>query len=89
MDFEWDQRKARANLKKHRVSFFRAMEVFRDELSLTVLDPDSSETEVRYLIFGQTIAGKHLVVCFTERDNGIRLVSARHMTPLERKAYEQ
>jgi uncharacterized DUF497 family protein len=88
MEFEWDDGKARANLKKHGVAFAKAMEVFSDELSSTVLDPDSSETEPRYLIFGQTGAGKRLVVCFTERDNGVRLISARHMTPRERKAYE-
>lgn len=89
MEFEWDQRKARANLVKHRVAFLKAMEVFGDELSLTVHDPDNSEIESRYLIFGQTSTGKHLVVCFTERDNRVRLISARHMTPLEREAYEQ
>jgi uncharacterized DUF497 family protein len=88
MEFEWNPGKARANLKKHRVAFLTAIEVFSDVLSSTVLDPDSSEDEPRYLIFGQTSADKHLVVCFTERDNRVRLISARHMTPLERKAYE-
>jgi uncharacterized DUF497 family protein len=89
MEFEWGHGKARANLKKHRVAFAMAREVFDDELSSTVDDPDSSDVEPRYLIFGQTSDGKHLVVCFTERDNRVRLISARHMTPLERKAYEQ
>ena len=89
MDFEWDKDKARTNHRKHRVSFFEACEVFGDELSSTVPDPDHSIEEDRYLIFGQTVVGRHLVVAYTERYGRIRIISAREMTPRERKAYEQ
>lgn len=88
MDFEWDPDKANANLRKHAVSFFDATAVFGDILSSTVPDPDGSVGEHRYLIFGQTRRGAHLVVSFTDRDDKIRLISARPMTARERAAYE-
>ena len=89
MDFEWDPDKARANESKHGVSFFEACEVFDDDHSSTARDPDHSLDENRYLIFGMSKGGKHLVISYTERNGRIRLISAREMTPRERKAYEQ
>jgi uncharacterized DUF497 family protein len=47
MDFEWDNRKARSNFESHGVSFAEATEVFGDDLSSTVADPDHSEGERR------------------------------------------
>jgi uncharacterized DUF497 family protein len=89
MDFEWDPAKAKSNESKHRVSFFEACEVFDDNHSSTVRDPDHSAGENRHLIFGVSKGGRHLVVSYAERDDRIRLISARQMTPRERKAYEQ
>ena len=89
MDFEWDPAKARLNESKHRVSFFEACEVFDDDHSSAVRDPDHSVDEDRYLIFGVSKGGGYLVVSYTERGDRIRLISARQMTPLERKAYER
>jgi len=89
MDFEWDTAKASANESKHGVSFFEACEIFDDDLSSAVRDPDHSLEEDRYLIFGISKGGKYLVVSYTERVDRIRLVSARQMTLQERKAYEQ
>ena len=89
MEFVWDPEKARTNEAKHDVSFFEACEVFSDELSSTVRDPDHSLDENRYLIFGISKVGRHLVVSYTDRDGRIRLISARPMTPQERRAYEQ
>jgi hypothetical protein len=89
MDFEWDPDKARANESKHGVSFFEACEVFDDDHSSTTRDPDHSLDENRHLIFGMSKDGKHLVVSYTERNGRIRLISAREMTPRERRAYEQ
>lgn len=89
MEFEWDPEKALLNERKHDVSFFEAREVFADHLSLAVPDPDHSEDEERFLIFGQSISGRCIVVSYTERGSRFRLVSAREMTPRERKAYEQ
>jgi uncharacterized DUF497 family protein len=89
MDFEWDPAKARANEQKHGVSFFEASEVFDDDHSSAVRDPDQAVDEDRYLIFGMSKDGKYLVVSYTERGDRIRLISARQMTPRERRAYEQ
>ncbi len=88
MDFEWDPKKALENERKHGVSFVEATQVFGDELSRSVPDPDYSKAEDRFLIFGQTATGRNLVVSFSEREFRIRLISARNMTPQERRAYE-
>ena len=88
LDFEWDPKKARANYLKHGVAFLEAVEVFHDELAVTVPDPDHSEPESRYLTFGATFARRCLVVSYTERGDTIRVISARTMTPRERRAYE-
>ena len=89
MDVEWDPVKARANEQKHGVTFFEACEVFDDDHSSAIGDPDHSVGENRYLLFGMSKGGKYLVVSYTEHGDRIRLISARQMTPRERKAYEQ
>ncbi|HVN84548.1 MAG TPA: BrnT family toxin [Candidatus Binatia bacterium] len=88
MEFEWDPRKARDNERKHGVHFQEAVEVFGDDHSSTVADPDHSLGEARYLTFGRTKSGRCLVVGFTERGDRLRLISARPMTRQERQAYE-
>ena len=40
-------------------------------------------------LIGYALGGRHLVVSYTERNGRIRLISARQMTPRERRAYEQ
>lgn len=89
MDFEWDHKKGAANERKHGVTFEQAAQVFADDYSSTVRDPDHSIEEERFLIFGKTQSGRHLVVAFTERSGRIWIVSARPMTPRERRGYEQ
>jgi len=88
MEFEWDIGKARANEKKHKVSFYEASEVFDDDYSLSLPDPDHSIDEARYLIFGKSHQDRYLLVSYTERNSRIRVISARLMTAIERKAYE-
>jgi len=89
MDFKWDETKAYTNQKKHGVSFIEASEIFDDDYSSCVHDPDHSYEEERYLIFGVSSKGTYLVVSYTERFDTIRIISARRMTRQERKAYEQ
>ncbi|KAB2932535.1 MAG: BrnT family toxin [Candidatus Contendobacter sp.] len=89
MDFEWDETKARTNERKHGIAFLEATEVFGDDHSSCVHDPDHSYGEDRYLLFGVSSKGNFLVVSYTERSGVIRLISARRMTRQERKAYEQ
>ena len=89
MDFEWDETKASVNQKKHGISFIEASEVFNDDFSSCVHDPDHSYEEERYLLFGISSKGNYLVVSFTEKNDTIRIISTRRMTNQERKAYER
>ena len=89
MQFEWDSEKSKANLRKHGVSFEEASSVFLDDLSLTGDDPDHSSDEDRFVMFGLSGMGHLLVVAYTEREEHIRIISARPMTGSERKLYEE
>lgn len=89
MDFEWDKSKAAANLSKHSVSFEEAKTVFNAPLYVDFYDPDHWDNEERYLIVGRSNQERLLVVSYTERDNSIRLISARVVTRSEREAYEE
>ena len=87
--FEWDLTKAAANFRKHGVSFQEASTAFADPASLTIADPDHSIAEDRYLLIGVSIVGRLLVVSHTEREDTIRIISARAAAPRERKCYEE
>ncbi len=86
---EWDSNKAKSNQKKHGVSFEEAKTVFQDPLSINFDDPDHSRQENRYIIIGLSRQGIYLFVSHTERENKIRLISARLLTPKERRDYER
>jgi len=86
---EWDNRKAAANRRKHGVSFEEAVSALEDPLAVTYRDPDHSEQELRFLTFGVSSTGRILVVAHTEREEAIRLISARPATRRERRAYEE
>ena len=60
-----------------------------DPLYIDFYDPDHSIEEHRYLIMGQSTAGRLLIVSYTERGEVVRLISAREMTLSERRAYEK
>jgi uncharacterized DUF497 family protein len=89
MEFEWDPEKALRNLSKHGVSFQEAATVFGDPLAVTYFDPDHSKEEDRFLTFGHSSAGHLLVVSHTDREDRIRIISARRATREERKSYEE
>jgi len=89
MEFEWDENKAAANLSRHGVSFDEAKTVFDDPVYVDFYDPDHSYDEHRYIISGQSRQGRLLIVSYTERENVIRLISAREVTRGEREAYEE
>jgi len=89
VDFEWDAEKAARNLEKHEISFDEAASVFADPLYVDFYDPDHSAEEHRYIIIGLSDVGRLLLVSYTERENIIRLISAREVTPSERRAYEE
>ncbi|MBC8264859.1 MAG: BrnT family toxin [Anaerolineales bacterium] len=89
LNFEWDEEKAKANLKKHCVSFDEATTVLGDPFSITILDPDHSADEQRYVDVGSSDKGRILVVVYTERWANIRIISCRKAMPSERRLYEE
>lgn len=89
MRFEWNPAKARANLRKHGVSFEEACSVFYDPLAATGVDPDHSEGENRFVTFGVSSRHRLLVVAHTEHGDVIRIISARIATRSERHIYEE
>lgn len=88
MEFEWDDEKAESNEKKHGVAFAEAMTVFGDPLSLTGYDPDHSTTEDRFVTMGLSELGRLVIVSHVDRDDKIRIISAREANRIERKDYE-
>jgi uncharacterized DUF497 family protein len=87
--FAWDARQADANLRKHGVSFAEAATAFEDPLSITVPDPDHSRGEERFILIGRSRQQHLVVVAHVERDETIRIISARPASRLERLTYEE
>lgn len=88
--FEWDERKAAANLNKHQISFDLAITVFDDPSALIALDQKHSKVESREWVIGLSDKGI-LVVVFTKRMSGhsYRLISARKANRKEKSLYEE
>lgn len=87
VSFEFDPKKAGANLRKHGVSFADAEPVLYDLRALTREDADTAG-EQRFVTVGTDAFGRLLTVCWTECGSAIRLISARLATAHERKCYE-
>ena len=87
--FEWDPRKAAANLRKHGVSFEDAQSAFSDESARLIDDPDHSTDEDRFLLMGLASSLRILVVahCYREAGGVIRIISARRATREEQRFY--
>ncbi len=89
MEFEWDESKATANLKKHGVSFEEAKTVFDNALAVIFDDEAHSVGEKREIMIGHSRDNRLLLISFTERPNAIRIIIARLATRREREDYEQ
>jgi uncharacterized protein len=89
VEFEWGPEKAAGNVRRHRVSFNEAATVLDDPLSTTFPDEAHSEGEMRFVTVGVSQRGRLLVVAHTERNDTIRIISARRATRREREFYEQ
>jgi len=87
--YEWDPKKAKANLRKHRVSFEEAATVFLDPLAVTYPDPDHSGEEMREITVGYSSKGGVLFLSHTQREDRIRISGARKATLRERKQHEE
>ena len=89
MEFEWDEVKNAANIRKHGVSFEEAATVFGDPSSDTFDDPDPSAQEFRLITTETSEEGRLLVVAHTDREDQIRIISARELMKQERRSYEE
>ena len=87
VSFEFDPKKAAANLRKHGVSFAEAEPVLYDPMALTREDANAI-SERRFLTVGMGALGRVLMVCWTERNQTARVISARLASAQERKSYE-
>jgi uncharacterized protein len=92
LHFEWDERKSRANDKKHGIDFETAQLVFDDPLCVTFVDR-VVDTEQRWHAIGTVESLIILIVAHTYRDEPdgevIRIISARPATLHERRLYAE
>jgi uncharacterized DUF497 family protein len=86
LEFDWDPLKAQANLRKHRVPFLKACEVFKDVNRLERLDNSGQYGEERWNVLGR-VEQAILFVVYTQRGERIRLISARRATRNEQQTY--
>ena len=89
LQFEWDNRKAASNRKKHGVSFEEAKSAFYDEQAVVFYDPDHSDEEERFILLGTSCKSNQLVVChcFREGETMVRIISARKADKEEANTY--
>ena len=89
LHFTWDEKKNRANTRKHGVTFEEATSSFSDEFAREFCDPDHSDDEDRFLLLGLSARLRVLVVshCFRESETLIRIISARKADRQERQDY--
>ncbi len=88
--FEWDAAKNARNKRKHGVSFEEAQTVFYDDWGILIKDEHEHGQEERFVLIGTSATLRVLVVnhCYREKDQVIRLISARKANRSERKDYE-
>jgi uncharacterized DUF497 family protein len=89
LEFEWNSAKARANFRRHGVSFDLAKTVFKDPFAIERLDDREDHGEERFVIVGVAEAKVLLFVAYTERQERIRIISARRATQYEQDDYFQ
>jgi len=87
-EFEWDDAKAEANLKKHGVSFATATRVFDDAFAFVEQDIGDDHGEERFIAVGM-VEGRLITAIYTERGDRIRIISARKATSNEQRDYYQ
>ena len=90
LEFEWDPKKAEANLKNHGgVSFEEGMTVFADPLAKIFKDEEHSHNEQREVVIGHSTRQPLILVSFTAAGTRVRINSAREVTATEREDYEE
>lgn len=89
--FEWDEKKDKANFRKHGVWFEEGKTIFHDPYARLIHDPDHSEEEDRFVLLGMSEKLRLLVVChvYKKDDEIIRIFSARKARRDEIKEYRR
>ena len=87
MRFQWDSYKAKLNIQRHKVTFTEATEAFFDPNAVDDFDPDHSDEEARYNLIGLS-SRRLLFVVYAEKDNAVRIISARKAEKKHRRVYE-
>ena len=85
MEFEWDEAKRLANLRKHSIDFANVSAVFEGDI-ITVEDDRFEYGEQRFITLG-LLQGLVIAVVHTERDECTRIISARKATKYEQRTY--
>ena len=87
-EFDWDGGNAEKNWVRHRVSQSECEQIFFNRPLVIAEDDLHSDEELRHYALGQTDAGRPLFLVYTLRGEKVRVISARDMTPRERKEFE-
>ena len=87
-DFEWNPKKAERDFRKHEIGFEETCSIFDDLLFITVLDEEHTKDEERYITIGLSNKHRLFLVAHTDRNNCIRIISARKATKNEEKFYQ-
>ena len=88
MGFQWDQKKAAINLRKHGVDFADAVGIFEDVHALTLRE-EIHLSESRFVSTGIDFLGRAVTVVYAFRNDDYRIISARPATKSERNEYER
>ena len=89
LEFEFDKAKAKANFRRHGMSFDLARTVFSDPFAIERLDDREEHGEERFVIIGVAEGKALLFVAYTQREDRIRIISARRATRYEQDDYFQ
>jgi uncharacterized protein len=88
LEFEWDEKKARTNLVKHRVSFLTAAEVFANEI-LERMDDRKDYGEIRFIALGRVDTEVYRVAFTWRGEHLIRIISAQKASRDEKEIYHR
>ena len=88
-DYEWHDKKAASNIKKHDgLTFETAEEVFDDPFAIEKYDEiNSTPTEDRFIVLGRIKNQLVVVTVYTPKNSRRRIISARYATSNERRLY--
>lgn len=89
LGFDWNDANREKSWVKHKVTWVESEQIFFNEPLFIDSDIDHSSREERFRVLGKTNNSRLLFVSFTIRENFIRIISARPMSRVERKIYEE